>query len=90
MYKLTKLRIEIINNQFFHNLGTQSGLRQRRHRTPSCDSAEEGIKNIDMVRFNKRNDEDARWKRILLLIVAITGIVLFDTKINFIENLFLF
>ena len=45
-----------------------------------------------MVRFNKRNDEDARWKRILLLIVAITGIVLFDfdTKINFIENLFLF
>ena len=46
--------------------------RRRRHRTPSCDSAEEGIKSNDMIRFNKQIEEDARWKRILLLIVAIT------------------
>lgn len=47
-------------------------VRQRRHRTPSCDSAEEGIKETDMVGFHKKDAEDARWKRILLLIVAIT------------------
>ena len=50
-----------------------SGLhRRRRHRTPSCDSAEEGIKDIEMLQLGKKDEEDARWKRILLLIVAIT------------------
>jgi len=46
--------------------------RRRRHRTPSCDSAEEGIKDIEMLQLGKKDVEDARWKRILLLIVAIT------------------
>lgn len=53
--------------------GCKSGsLRQRRHRTPSCDSAEEGFKESELMRFDKKNADDARWKRILLLIVAIT------------------
>ena len=46
--------------------------RRRRHRTSSCDSAEEGIKDIEMLQLGKKDEEDARWKRILLLIVAIT------------------
>jgi len=49
-----------------------SGVRLRRHRTPSCDSAEEGIKELEMLQLGKKDEEEARWKRILLLIVAIT------------------
>ena len=49
-----------------------SGLRQRRHRPPSCDSAEEGINPTEMFCLTKKDQEDERWKRILLLIVAIT------------------
>ena len=65
------LNSHLVNIVLGFSSGTP-GLRQRRHRTPSCDSAEEGIKSNDMIRFNKQIEEDARWKRILLLIVAIT------------------
>ena len=53
-------------------LSLDSGVRLRRHRTPSCDSAEEGIKDLEMLQLGKKDEEEARWKRILLLIVAIT------------------
>ena len=52
--------------------GPSGDLRLRRHRKSSCDSAEEGIKSNEIKYFNKQFEEDARWKRILLLIVAIT------------------
>ena len=52
-----------------HNV--PSGLRQRRHRN-SDDSAEEGIKHSEMIHLTQKDQETERWRRILLLIVAIT------------------
>ena len=52
-------------------VGSGYGLRQRRHRTASCDSAEEGI-NTDFGEDDAKEQNAARWRRILLLIVAIT------------------
>eukprot|EP00095_Tigriopus_kingsejongensis_P011919 maker-scaffold507_size152468-snap-gene-0.38 protein:Tk11919 transcript:maker-scaffold507_size152468-snap-gene-0.38-mRNA-1 annotation:"zinc transporter zip11 isoform x2" len=54
------------------NEGDLEGLR-RRHRTQSCDSAEEGIPEMLILETSKsRRDHEEHWKRILLLIVAIT------------------
>lgn len=46
--------------------------RARRHRTPSCDSAEEGIPENDILRTSQELVATAQWKRILLLIIAVT------------------
>ena len=49
------------------------GIRQRkRHRNTSCDSAEEGIRTEDFMEASKHNQASEHWRRILLLIVAIT------------------
>ena len=54
------------------NSGSSSGLlRQRRHRN-SDDSAEEGINQKERFNMDKQDEETERWRRILLLIVAIT------------------
>jgi len=50
---------------------SSSGLRQRRHRN-SDDSAEEGINQNERFKLDKQDEETERWRRILLLIVAIT------------------
>ena len=47
-------------------------VRRRRHRTPSCDSAEEGIADTEIKHNSRRSAQDEHWKRILLLIIAIT------------------
>lgn len=49
-----------------------AALRKRRHRTTSCESAEEGITDLELSKNTKRDKADAHWKRILLLIIAIT------------------
>lgn len=51
---------------------TESEIR-RRHRTMSCDSAEEGIPAQAILNVSQeRQINEEHWKRILLLIVAIT------------------
>ena len=45
---------------------------RRRHRQASCDSAEEGITVVDLADTSEIRLNDDHWRRILLLIVAIT------------------
>ena len=60
-------------HEIFLFIPDSGGLRQRHYRTPSSDSAEEGLEETEIDQFSQQNnDEEARWKRILLLIVAIT------------------
>jgi zinc transporter 11 len=47
-------------------------LRQRRHRSQSSDSAEEGVTAGEIAASSERRRADDHWRRILLLIVAIT------------------
>ena len=46
--------------------------RARRHRTPSCDSAEEGIPENEILKSSHEVNANAQWKRILLLVIAVT------------------
>ena len=51
---------------------SSEAVRRRRHRSPSCDSAEEGITNADFSKAAVDKEKEGHWRRILLLIVAIT------------------
>ena len=52
--------------------GSSGALVRRRHRKASCDSAEEGITIGDLADTSENRLNDDHWRRILLLIVAIT------------------
>ena len=56
----------------FGNSGESGALMRRRHRQASCDSAEEGITIGDLAVTSESRLRDDHWRRILLLIVAIT------------------
>ena len=56
----------------FGNSGESGALVRRRHRQASCDSAEEGITIGDLAVTSESRLRDDHWRRILLLIVAIT------------------
>ena len=57
--------------RFSGNDSSEEGLlrrRTRRHRSPSCDSAEEGIPENEILQLSQEVNANAQWKRILLLV----------------------